>query len=122
MTQEAGKLTSAGDANMKSRRGLLRGLLVAALGAAALTILGLDLWPLAGPTTTGFEREPSPDGRYEIVRETTSTFLDGYTKLWITTRGDEDSARWFLIAPKVDGTWLTDWLAPNSLMLTDDGA
>ena len=68
-----------------------------------------------------FEREPSPDGRYEVVRETRSFFLDGYTKLWITTRGEQDPGKWFLIAPEVDGTWDTDWFGPTELMLTNYG-
>jgi len=68
-----------------------------------------------------FERESSPDGRYEVVRETRSFFLDGYAKLWITTRGEQDPKQWFLIAPEVDGTWSTDWMGPRELMLTNYG-
>lgn len=80
---------------------------------------GLVQWLLSD---SWIEREPSPDGRYEVVRENRNCFLDGFTKLWITERGEQDRSRWFLIAPEVDGTWFTEWLGPNELMLSDHGA
>lgn len=96
--------------------GCLSALLVFAISA----FLFLYYW-CGAPSGPYFEREASPNGRYEIVRETRSFFLDGYTKLWITTRGEQDPGKWFLIAPEVDGTWHTDWFGPRELMLTNYG-
>ena len=68
-----------------------------------------------------FGREPSPNGAYEVVRETRSAFLDSYTKLWISSCGEQDQSKWQLIAPEVDGTYFTDWLSPNWLIVTNWG-
>jgi len=68
------------------------------------------------------EVEPSPDGRFDVLRETHTFGLDGYTRLWIAAHGESDRARWFEIAPQVDGTWHTEWVAADHLMLTDHGA
>ncbi len=65
-------------------------------------------------------REPSPDGRFEVVRETANGALDSYTRLWITERWGS-WWDWQLIAPTVDGTWWADWIAPDHLLLTDYG-
>lgn len=75
-----------------------------------------------GRSAPVFVREPSPDGRCELVRETANGFLDEYERLWITAAGEADRARWIEIAPEVDGTWHTEWWSPNHLVLTDYGA
>jgi hypothetical protein len=67
-------------------------------------------------------REPSPDGRFEVVRETTHSFLDAYERLWLARAGEVDSSRWFEIAPRVDGSWHTEWSSPQHLVLMDYGA
>lgn len=79
-------------------------------------------WLFGGTSQPYFEREPSPDGRYEVVRETTAWLLDSYERLWLTTTGEQDRKQWFPIAPEVDGTWDTEWLSPVNLMVTDHGA
>src|SRR5262245_5851698 len=87
-----------------------------------IVVSSIAVWYSAGSPETAFAREPSPDGRYDIVREIRSTFLDGYERLWITARGEEDRKQWFPIAPEVDGYWFTDWPSPTYLVLTDHGA
>jgi len=103
---------------------IVTGLVVLVSGYMAWSMLMplLRWWNTGGyPEGPWFERESSPDGRYEVVRENRNWFLDGYMKLWITTTGEQDRTQWLLIAPEVDGRWETEWLGPNDLMITDFG-
>lgn len=91
------------------------------VGAVVLLLVSLYAWA-GGFDAPSFEYEPSPDGRYEVVREGRSFFLDSFTRLWLTERGVRDRSAWFPLAPEVDGTWWADWRQPTELMLTDYGA
>lgn len=106
----------------KLQRRLLLGCGVTLLVLAVLVVAGPALlvwWVSDGPW---FEREPSPGGRHEVVRETSSFWLDSYTRLWLTDPGVEDRVHWYEIAPEVDGTWDTEWLAEDELLLTKRGS
>lgn len=83
------------------------------LRSCALSILTDGPW---------LEVEPSPDGRFDVLRDTHTFGLDGYTRLWIAAHGEQDRAQWFEIAPQVDGTWHTEWVSADHLLLTDYGA
>ena len=98
-----------------------RGCLIAFLGAGLLVALAAGCawaWLADGPF---YEREASPSGAYDVIRETRSFFLDGYTSIWITRHGEEDRDKWLLIGREVDGTYFTDWGSPTELFLTNYG-
>lgn len=95
----------------------------ATLAIAAVGLLLLRSCALAFLTDGPWlEVEPSPDGRFDVIREGHTFWLDGYLRLWIASHGEHDRAQWFEIAPQVDGTWHTEWVAADHLLLTDHGA
>lgn len=106
--------------SVSAKRGCL-GCLAVLLGLFVLALVLLYGWA-GGFRPAALEFESSPGGRYLVVRETRTFFLDTYTKLWLTEPWQRDRSKWFALAPEVDGTWWADWTRPDELMLTDYGA
>jgi hypothetical protein len=90
------------------------GALLVSLGAFVFFGFG------SGKSRPSFRVESSLDGRFDVIREERTGFLDSYTRVWIRSRGAR--SEWFEIAPEVDGTWDTEWISPDHLLLTDHGA
>jgi hypothetical protein len=63
----------------------------------------------------------SPDGRYDVIYEHESFFLDVFSRLWIVPHGEEDEDHWHQITPWVDGAVDCDWISNEHLMLTNEG-
>lgn len=108
---------AATEASLRRKEAMLCSVsVVALLGMLMLPAIPyLFPGPSAGPW---FARTNSPDGRHDAIEELRSVIWDYYSRVWITTAGEQDRSNWHQIAPQIDGTWDVRWLTPTHLVVT----
>lgn len=77
--------------------------------------------PTSGEGRLHVQREASPWGDYDLVRETRTFLLNEHRKLWITTHGEEDRCKWQQIGHEIDGHHRHEWISATELLVTSDG-